>query len=118
MQVRIRPPDLPRETRRRVEQSVRLALGRYGAGLRALDVTFRPGPNGAGPGVGCRMRARRRDGGSLVVEDHGSDASVAAAHAVWRLAHRLERSDYAEPPRDRATSAGRRTVRTPKGGSS
>ena len=92
MQLRIqtRHLDAPTETRVAIERTVRLALGRHAAGVERAQITLSPSPVGR-PASHCRIRARLRDGESLLVEDHAQDPKSAAAAAAWRLEHRMQR---------------------------
>ncbi len=63
------------------------------------QVVLSPVPSvyAAGASSRCRVRLRLRDGTSLAIEDRGADPQAAAAHAAWRLEHRLERQRDARP---------------------
>jgi len=91
MQLRIQAPDdLPAQTRAAIERRVRLALGRHAAGIERVRVTLARRLEGS-LASRCRIRVRLREGETLAVEDRAEDPGSAAAAAVWRLEHRMQR---------------------------
>ena len=92
MQLRIRAQQLevPEATKAAIERRVRLALGRFVAGVERTQVRLFPSRE-AHPATRCRIRVRLRGGQRVTVEDAAEDPSSAAAAATWRLQHRMER---------------------------
>jgi ribosome-associated translation inhibitor RaiA len=94
VRVRLRSQDveLAKGEPERIEQLVRLALGRHASRIASVEVRFAPSPrmHGAGRKV-CRIRVRQRDGHTLMAEDHAEDVQAAAAAVSARLEARLVR---------------------------
>ena len=105
MQLRIRARclDVSPEIRRAIERNVRLMLGRHAVEIERTQVTLSPSEP-AREGNRCRIHVRLRRGERLAVEAHADDPCEAAAAAVWRLEHRLDRRRVAGPPPRRAGS--------------
>ena len=79
-------------TRAHAARRVRFALGRW---MRRVDevrvmIEDEDGPRG-GRAIGCRIRARLRDGGELYVIDYARDALAAAGLAAQRLSRSAAR---------------------------
>ncbi len=95
MQLRIRGRhiEMTEEAREAIERKVRLALGRHSADIDRADVTVSPS-EARGSTRRCSIRVRLRQGDRLAIEDHAEDTPSAAAAAIWRLEHRLDRERF------------------------
>lgn len=90
----------PLEIRRRVEQRLRLVVGRRAPSVAHVDISL--ASEGVGPSTSrdpraatgrcCRIRARLVTGVQLVVEEWGADVDAAVDVAAWRLDRRLDRA--------------------------
>ena len=94
MQLRIhaRGLEMSRESRRLIEQSTRLAIGRHANGVHVarIHLSRRPDANGR-EAQWCEVRARLRGGGVVAVEEGADDLHTAATRAARRLARVLDR---------------------------
>ena len=101
---------LPREERRFVERSLRMALGRHAAGAREARVSFSQDAEDDAA-LRCRIELRLLDGSPLRIEDHAHDLRTALARAAWRLGRRLEwRGRVAGPQLERGARPAARTA--------
>lgn len=94
MQLRIhaRGLDMSRESRRVIERSTRLAIGRHANGVRLARIHLSRRPDGNGRDAQwCEVRARLRGGGVVSVEEAADDWQTAATLAARRLARVLGR---------------------------
>jgi len=87
------PGALPPTERRRLEQRLRLAVGRRAPDVERVEVSLMGG--GDEPGAAglhrCRIRARLVTGSQLLVDELAGDADAAVSAATWRLDRWLQR---------------------------
>lgn len=92
---------VPLELRRRVEQRLRLVVGRRAPSVAIVELSLtRAGADASAPldasnGTSqcCRIRARLVSGVQLLVEEWGPDIEAAVDVAAWRLDRRLDRAE-------------------------
>ena len=81
--------------RGRVERRLRLVVGRRAPSIVSMEVSLAAlaGEEALSPAGRhrCRIHARLVSGGSVVVEEFGTDVDHAIDVAAWRLDRRLER---------------------------
>ena len=81
--------------RGRVERRLRLVVGRRAPSITSMEVSLASwvAADALSPAARhrCRIHARLVSGGSLVVEEFGTDVDHAIDVAAWRLDRRLER---------------------------
>jgi len=92
LRIHARGLDMPRESRRSIERSMRLAIGRHANGVHVarIHLSRRPDANGR-EAQWCDVRARLRGGGVVSVEEAADDLHTAATRAARRLARVLDR---------------------------
>jgi hypothetical protein len=85
---------LPPEDRRRLERSIRLAVGRHAPRAHEVRVGLSGDGVDAGPGqLRCRIDLRLRGEEPMRVVDRADDPATAVLRAAGRLGRRLERRD-------------------------
>lgn len=90
-------------TRRRLEEVVRLGLGRFARSIEQARVTLGSAVGQDAPHLRtCRIRARLRMGIALTAEARAAHTDAAAESATWQLGHRLERYRQAQLLHDNA----------------
>jgi ribosome-associated translation inhibitor RaiA len=92
LRIHARGLHMPRESRRMIELSARLAIGRHanGVDVARIHLSRRLDANGRET-QWCEVRARLRRGGVVSVEEAADDLHTAAKRAARRLARVLDR---------------------------
>jgi ribosome-associated translation inhibitor RaiA len=87
--------------RGRVERRLRLVVGRRAPSIVSVEVSLESlvAADASSPSARhrCRIHARLVSGGSVEVEEFGTDVEHAIDVAAWRLDRRLERMGRWEP---------------------